>query len=122
MDHNREIGIGGEDLAAKYLLAKGYAILERNWRHGHKEIDIIAKWRDCLVVVEVKTRTGTSFGDPVDSVTLKKQALLIRAAEAYLFEHDLDMDVRFDIIVIEKKKAGSVLEHVPDAFHPVAGN
>lgn len=121
MKSSREIGTKGEDFAARYLQAKGYAILERNWRHGQKEIDIIARWRDYLVVVEVKTRTGTAFGDPVASVNLKKQALIIQAAEAYLFSKDLDLDVRFDIVVIEKKKTGTVLEHIPDAFHPVAG-
>jgi len=74
------------------------------------------------VIVEVKTRTRASFGDPVASITLKKQALLIQAAEAYLFTKNLDMDVRFDIIVIAGDRAGPVLEHIPDAFHPVAGS
>ena len=119
--HNREIGSEGEALAAGYLQAKGYAILSRNWRYGHKEIDIIARLGDCLVIVEVKTRTGTSFGDPVASITLRKQALLIQAAEAYLFAQDLDLDVRFDVIVVARKKTGSALEHIVDAFHPVAG-
>ena len=122
MGHNLEIGKKGEDLATDYLLAKGYSILERNWRHGQKEIDIIAQWQDMLVIVEGKTRTGTSFGDPVESITLRKQALLIRAAEAYLFAHHLDLDVRFDMIVVAKNKTGSVLEHIPDAFHPIAGS
>jgi len=122
MNHNRNIGIKGEELASGYLLDRGYTILERNWRYRHKEIDIVARLGDCLVIVEVKTRTSNAFGDPVASITLRKQAFLIEAAEAYLYIKGLDMDVRFDIIVIQTSKGGSRFEHIPDAFHPVAGN
>ena len=122
MNHNRAIGTRGEELASGYLSDRGFTILERNWRYKQKEIDIVAQWGDCLVIVEVKTRTSTAFGDPVASITLRKQAFLIQAAEAYLYIKGLDMDVRFDIIVILTGKDGSRFEHIPDAFHPVAGN
>jgi len=120
MSHNLTIGNRGEDIAVSYLKKNGFRILERNWRHMHREIDIIAICRDTIVVIEVKTRTGRSFGDPVADVTVKKQAFLVQAAEAYLFNHNLDMDVRFDIIVILSGQKMPILEHIKDAFHPVA--
>lgn len=120
MSHNITLGAKGENIAVNYLKKNGYRILERNWRYMHKEIDIIAGCGDCLVVIEVKTRTGRTFSDPVADVTMKKQSFLVQAAEAYLFNEKLDMDVRFDIIVIFSGHNRSSLEHIKDAFHPVA--
>ena len=74
--HN-EFGRLGEELAVRYLMGKGYKILERNWRTIHKEIDILAKDGKDLVVVEVKTRKTDEYGDPDIAVTKQKQRLLI---------------------------------------------
>lgn len=120
MRHNIEVGTKGEDIAVNYLRKKDYRIIERNWRFRHKEIDIVAGHGDCLVVVEVKTRTGRTYGDPVAGVTLKKQAFLIQAAEFYLYNNNLDMDVRFDIIIVRFERDRSDIEHIKDAFHPFA--
>lgn len=120
MNRNRKTGIQGEEIATSYLKNLKYEILERNWRYVHKEIDIIARDQDCLVIVEVKTRTHKLFHDPVEDVNLKKQYFLIQAAEEYLYENKLDLDVRFDIIVVFIEQNRTQLEHIKDAFHPVA--
>ena len=65
--HN-ELGKWGEELAATYLEEKGYVILERDWKSGHHDLDIVAKDGDTLVIVEVKTRRNRLFGDPEEAI------------------------------------------------------
>ena len=113
-----DLGKIGEDLAAEYLIGKGYQILERNWRSGHKEIDIIALDGDTLVAVEVKTRKSNTYGEPDIAVGAMKQQMLIWAADAYVRYKNLDVDVRFDIVSIVITDAGQHLEHIEDAFIP----
>ena len=84
MNNNQDFGKFGEDLAVNYLINKGYQILERNWRSGHKEIDIIALDGDTLVAVEVKTRKSNTYGEPDIAVGAMKQQMLIWAADAYV--------------------------------------
>jgi putative endonuclease len=116
-DHN-EIGIKGEKLAASYLLKKGYRIINSNWRHRHKEVDIIARDGDELVIIEVKLRSTDYFGDPSEAVTRKKQRFLIEAAEAYLESIADEPEVRFDIVSIIVTSKGYDFEHIIDAFCP----
>lgn len=116
-EHN-DFGKLGEEIAVNYLVGKGYEIVERNWRNTHKEIDIIAKDGETLVIVEVKTRQTDEYGDPDIAVTKKKQRLLIAAANAYLFKNKLDVETRFDIISIIFKDGEPVIEHIEDAFLP----
>lgn len=116
-EHN-DFGKLGEEIAANYLIGKGYEILERNWRNIHKEIDIIAKDGECLVIVEVKARQTDKYGNPDIAVTRKKQRMLIAAANAYLFRSNLDIDTRFDVISIVFKDGEPVIEHIEDAFLP----
>ncbi len=120
MNPSYKTGIKGENTALRYLKKIKYEILEQNWRSGHKEIDIIARDTDCLVIVEVKTRTNKSFHDPVEDVSLKKQSFLIHAAEEYLYKNNLNVDVRFDIVIIYMYRNQSHLKHIKDAFHPIA--
>ncbi len=116
-EHN-ETGKKGEDIAAKYLLENNYKILERNWRAGHLEIDIIAKIKDIIVIVEVKTRTSTSMYDPAMAVNRIKQKQLIRAANKYILSSNLSNEVRFDIISVFILGSQHKLEHLTDAFYP----
>ena len=116
-EHN-ELGKMGEDLAVQYLTDKGYEILERNWRNIHKEIDIIAKEGDDLVIVEVKARQTDEYGEPDIAVTKRKQRMLIAAANAYILKNNLDVSTRFDIISIVFKNGEPVIEHIEDAFLP----
>ena len=115
--HN-DLGKLGEDLAVQYLTDKGYEILERNWRNIHKEIDIIAKEGDDLVIVEVKARQTDEYGEPDIAVTKRKQRMLIAAANAYILRNNLDMSTRFDIVSIVFKDGEPVIEHIEDAFLP----
>lgn len=84
------------------------------------EIDIIAQIDDILVFVEVKTRLNEAHGDPEDGVTLKKQRFLIKAANYYIQEKDLDIESRFDIITVLKENNKVIVKHLPDAFYPIA--
>lgn len=115
--HN-DLGKLGEDLAVQYLTDKGYEILERNWHNIHKEVDIIAKDGQYLVIVEVKTRQNDEYGEPDLAVTKRKQRMLIAAANAYISRKELDMETRFDIISIVVKDSDPVIEHIEDAFLP----
>lgn len=113
-----ELGRLGEEIATNYLLEKGYRILERNWRSGHKEIDIIALYDTTLVVVEVKTRKSNDYGEPDIAVGRDKQLMLIRAADSYVRYKRLDVDVRFDIVSIVFSDGEPEIEHIEDAFIP----
>jgi len=115
--HN-DIGKQGEEIAVKYLIDKGYEVLERNWHNVHKEIDIIAKDGEDLVIVEVKTRQSNENGDPDMAVTKHKQRMLIAAANAYIFKNRLDISTRFDIISIVLKGDNPIIDHIEDAFLP----
>jgi putative endonuclease len=115
--HN-DIGAKGEKLAVEYLRKKGYNIVASNWRHRHKEVDIIAREGKELVIIEVKLRSTDYFGDPSDAVTLKKQKFLIEAAEAYLDSIDDEPEVRFDVVSIVAASNGYEFEHITDAFCP----
>ena len=116
MINPHELGKQGEDLAIELLIRKGYQILDRNWHSGHKEIDIIALDGDTLVAVEVKTRQSNTFGEPDLAVGAMKQRMLIWAADAYVRYHNLDVDVRFDIISIVFTNKEPYVEHIEDAF------
>jgi len=71
--HRLSLGALGEALAAEYLEARGYRILERNWRDGtHGELDLIARDENCAVAVEVKTRSGIGYGHPLEAITVRK--------------------------------------------------
>lgn len=74
----RALGTRGEDLAAAYLAGRGYRILDRNWRIREGELDIVARDEDCIVAVEVKTRSGSGYGNPLEAITAAKAARLRR--------------------------------------------
>lgn len=117
-EHN-VTGTFGEDLAVRHLLSSGYAILERNYRRGKLEADIIAYREGLIVFVEVKTRQDSDYGDPEDFVTLEKQRAYIRLADHYVTSNDRDEEVRFDIIAITVTPEGYTLNHLEDAFSAI---
>lgn len=100
-------GQWGEDEAAAYLSAKGYIVQARNVHGAHGEIDIVAIKDGLLVFVEVKTRRSHSFAYPEDSVTRRKQAYMLSAAEEYLQAHPESGDSwQFDVLAVEGKPGG----------------
>jgi putative endonuclease len=118
MSDHMELGRKGEELAAKYLTEKGFRILERNWRRGKNEIDIIARDGRYIVIVEVKTRESNALAEPETAVTREKQKALIRAANSYVMYKNLVDEVRFDIVSIIISKGKELINHIPDAFYP----
>lgn len=116
-EHN-QLGNKGEDIAREYLAGKGYKILDRNWRHGKGEVDLICKKGDFIVIAEVKTRSTDFFGQPEDAVNKKKQKFLIKAADAYVNQKQIMLEVRYDIISIIIKGRSHTIRHIEDAFYP----
>ena len=105
----QELGQRGEECAAAFLERKGYRIAARNYRAKVGEIDIIA-WQDreTLVFVEVKTRTGLSYGKPAEAVNYYKQRKIIRTAQWYLLQKHIDgCRCRFDVIEVYAMTAGA---------------
>ena len=97
--HN-EFGKWGEDLAADYLRDKGYAIIDRDWKSGHHDLDIVAKEGDTLVIVEVKTRRNRLFGNPEEAIDYRKLQSLQQAINHYIKYRHIDSEIRFDIITV----------------------
>jgi putative endonuclease len=106
-------GQWGEETATRYLESKGYVILARNIHTAHGEIDIVASKEAALIFVEVKTRSSHAFAYPEDSVTLRKQAHMLSAAEDYIQAHPESSESwQFDVIAIERKSGGK-----PEIIH-----
>ncbi|MFV0238257.1 MAG: YraN family protein [Flavobacteriales bacterium] len=118
MTKSYELGIEGELHAKKYLKEKGYTILEERWHFGRAEIDIIAKRRETLYIIEVKTRSYDEVAKPEDAINFKKKKLLIEAANEYVLLHDLNIEVQFDVITLIKQDIKWKMNHIPDAFRP----
>lgn len=115
-EHNA-FGAIGEQIAVDYLLKKGYSIQYRNYRYLKAEIDIIAQKNNTLIIVEVKARSTNFIDDVVDLIPPKKIKLLVMAADYYVISNNLDIDVRFDIVMIKKNKNGFDIDHMEDAFY-----
>ena len=104
-------------MAEEYLRRKGFEILKRNYRYGHKEIDLIAKDGDTIVFVEVKAGRSKSFGAPHERVTLRKQKNLIDAANDFIQkEKTTDCDYRFDVLAITYQRGREDIDHIRGAF------
>jgi putative endonuclease len=118
MAKHNETGIKGEQIAEKFLLNKGYAILHRNWCFERKEVDIIALKDGMLVFVEVKTRNRYDFGYPEEAVGTRKQNFMKIAAEAFMDINKEYQKIQFDIISIwfDNDTVKEIL-HVEDAFY-----
>jgi putative endonuclease len=127
-DRRKALGRQGEDLAAAYLTQQGYDVITRNWRTRSGELDIVARDRDWLVFVEVRTRrigkgaATPMLGSPEESVTPRKQLQLVALADAYLFEMPWGGRWRIDVIALELRADGSVarLNHLRDSVGGVA--
>ena len=119
MTKHLELGRQGEALAKEHLENSGYEILDENWTHGKLEVDLIAYKPGLIVFAEVKTRTGSGFGQPEDFVDARKQKLLADAADEYLYLMNHQGEVRFDIIsILFDKQNNYKINHIEDAFWP----
>ncbi|MEW6376837.1 MAG: YraN family protein [Thermodesulfobacteriota bacterium] len=113
----KELGKKGEELALRFLKKRGYRIIERNYVCKMGEMDIIAREKDTLTFVEVKTRTSTTFGPPQLAVTTSKQKQLSKIALHFLKEKQLeDVKARFDVVAILLRPKGEEIELIKNAF------
>ena len=109
-------GRRGEELAAEWLRREGYEICARNWRSGHYELDIVARRRQCLHFVEVKTRRAGGLTPPEQALTPAKCRALVHAAACYMARHAPDEELRFDLIAGDLGPHGdAVVRFIPDA-------
>jgi len=115
----RDKGTQGEDAACRYLEELGYVIVKRNFHFGTiGEIDIVAKDKDVLVFVEVKSKKPDSDFHLLDSITPKKQKSMKRVAEGYYYVNKLsDVESRFDVISVDFKSEPPEIEHYISAFY-----
>ncbi len=114
-EHNN-LGKLGEEAAEEFLKKKGHTILSRNFRFGRAEVDMISREGNIVVFTEVKTRSTERFGYPEEFVGREKMKLMKDAAEEYLYKHQLDTEVRFDIISVTPKNGVLTIHHIEDAF------
>lgn len=109
----KELGRWGEERAVDYLESKGYRILERDWRSGHRDIDIVARNVDSVVFVEVKTRHTNDYGEPYEAVNYQKRRNLLSAINHYIKYKHLDLHARFDIIsIVAQDMEKPEIEHI----------
>jgi putative endonuclease len=114
----RNTGRMGEEVAARWLRARGLVVLARNWRAGRGEIDIVAREGSTVVFVEVKTRRLGPGGRPAHAVDRRKRRTLARTASAWISAHPGSGDAfRFDVVEVVLAAGGPPLvEHWPEAF------
>ena len=118
-DARHEVGRRGEELAAQYLVQRGWRVLARNYRAGPREIDIVAARDDVVAFVEVKTRTTSSGGTTLEPIRRLKRRAVVAAARRWIHENGRrGCAYRFDAVGVELKGGRVVIEHVPDAWRP----
>lgn len=107
------LGRDGEDAAADHLRRLGLAIVERNWRCRHGEIDIVARDGRTTVFVEVKTRSTVTYGHPFEAITREKMRRLRRLAGLWMVEHDVRGPLRIDAVAVHARRGEPMrLEHL----------
>jgi putative endonuclease len=117
---NRAKGIVGENEAEVFLQSKGFKIIEKNWSMGKLEVDLIGTFGKYIVFVEVKKRHSKAFREPWEAVNRKKQRNIILAANIYLKKSQTSLEPRFDIVSIVQDGQKIEIEHIEQAFWPMA--
>ena len=113
----QSLGALGELVAERYLRGKGWRVLNRRFRSGHRDLDLVVEQNGIVAFVEVKTRSGMLFGSPVQAVNWAKQRELRRSAMIWIDRHGRDEEVyRFDVIGILVSQDGVRVRHVENAF------
>jgi putative endonuclease len=115
---NKPLGDRGEALAATFLTGRGWTILHRQFRIGHREIDLVARRGEVVAFVEVKARAGGGHGHPLEAITWRKRREIQRVALAWIERHGAPGDVfRFDAVAVFLPAGGDArIEHVEDAW------
>ena len=118
--HTSRIGQAGEQMACDFLETQGHQILDRNWRTGHLELDIISEAADGLHFVEVKARTAPVTTTVLDQVNVVKQKRISAAAGQYLNKQHMEgKEVFFDIVSVLFDGEETVVRYFPQAWIPM---
>lgn len=113
----QDLGLTGERVAERWLVRRGYRVLQRRYRNGHRDIDIIAEHQGTVAFVEVKTRSGDQFGGPVGAVNWKKRMELTRSALTWVDRHGRRGEsYRFDVVGVLVQGTMVRVRHVENAF------
>ena len=117
-----ETGKRAEDIALEYLTGLGQKLLDRNWRYGHKELDLVmgsvSQVGKRLHIVEVRSLKEPNLYRPYESIDTNKQRMVISAARSYIYQNNIDWETQFDIVSVIFKPDSVCLEYFPDAFAP----
>lgn len=117
--NRKQKGAAAEEAAVSYLKAQGLRIIERNWRCASGELDIVAEEAGVLVIVEVRSRSSSAFGTPLESVNVRKISQIRQTAEIYLhFKKRQNVDIRFDVVgvMLDSELNAADLQHIRYAF------
>lgn len=113
-----EVGLKGENLACELLESKGWSVVDRNWRVGHYEIDIIATTKESIHFVEVRSLTYPNLIEPYETISIAKQRRLLRAASRYMAKQSESREAIFDIVSIVFNGDNYKIELIENAFTP----
>ena len=115
--HNQVIGLSGERIAERWLLRNGWRVIQRRFRDGHRDVDLIAERSGTVAFVEVKARLGDVFGGPVEAVDWRKRRELVRSARMWISRHgQRGENYRFDVIGVLLASEKVFVRHVENAF------
>jgi putative endonuclease len=115
----QEFGEVGERVAERWLRRRGWRVLQRRFRSGHRDIDLVAERDGLVAFVEVKARKGRQFGDPVEAVHWRKQRELVRSASVWIDRHGRPNETyRFDVIGVLVEGNSVRIKHIENAFTP----
>lgn len=111
-----ELGAAGERVAERWLRDHGFIIMERNWRNGRYELDIVATRGERVHFVEVKLRRQGGLTAPEEAMTASKQRALLRAANSYIEMHAVTLDCQIDLVAVDYSAEGfASVRYIPDA-------
>ena len=115
--HNQRLGALGERIAARWLVRRGWRIVNHRFRNGRRDIDLVAQRDATIAFVEVKARKGDAFGDPVESVHHRKQRELTKSAHVWIDRHGREDEMyRFDVVGVLVDGDRVRVKHVENAF------
>ena len=116
------LGVEGERRAEAWLVERGWRILDRRFRSGHRDLDLVAERSGVVAFVEVKARRGSTFGHPVEAVNWRKQRELTRSAAVWIARFGGEKQLfRFDVIGVLIDESGTRIRHVENAFSAKGG-
>jgi len=104
MHQHIDLGKKGEELAADWLTDNGFVILQRNWRYGRYEVDIIASQANILHIIEVKCRRSSSYGRPEESISRKKFQHVMQGAAGFLVKYPHQQRIQYDVMAIDIRR------------------